>query len=301
MCEFAHVMLACRRHVLCPLFSVGDCIFLVHSNPIQTCANAREMTANHTRALSRSALSLSALSVPILTWDELDAAPYWGCYCGARLGAANKDTYIGFTNDLLQRRRRHRDATEDGRKKQGAKRTARWRGNFELAFFIIGFASKRDALKFEWQWQVTNSTKGRGHLPKKHSYRSVAKRWNDLVDMISRPPPFKRSIDWRTYLKKHPLTVVHVRHVDDTGTGLPWAHELCQGIAPLGCAINEAQIEVGCKTYVYRGVGFIYDPPYFCTRFRGRVSKHESEWVRFQGGEFSVRARTVDSLPPSNN
>ena len=57
-------------------------------------------------------------------------------------------SYVGFTTHLARRLRQHNGAI-----KGGARRTARARGTWALRFFIRGFESKKEALRFEWALQ----------------------------------------------------------------------------------------------------------------------------------------------------
>lgn len=66
----------------------------------------------------------------------------WACYmicCGAR-------TYIGKTNNLRRRLRQH-----NGQLVGGAKATRRGGGPWRLVWYVRGFASNSDVLKFEWR------------------------------------------------------------------------------------------------------------------------------------------------------
>ena len=213
--------------------------------PMRTMSSASSVpAATATSSSALSSVSSSSAAVTGAPWELTgdDRLPWsmlvnrWSSYCGAHRRQPGRDTYIGFTNHVKKREGTHNDLTDDGKKKYGAKRTAKMGGEFELAFFVVGFATARDARKFEWQWQRTNSTRRckmvrpKGHKTLKgqktsakkvkkfyypqHGKRSIEARWNDLCDMLARPPPFASSIDWRTYQERHPLLLVRVEHTD---------------------------------------------------------------------------------------
>ena len=65
-------------------------------------------------------------------------------------------TYIGATNNLKQRIRKH-----NGEIKGGAKYTAKKGKGWEYACYVSGFKNNIDALQFEWAWKhVTPRGKG---------------------------------------------------------------------------------------------------------------------------------------------
>ena len=65
-------------------------------------------------------------------------------------------TYIGATNNLKQRIRKH-----NGEIKGGAKYTAKKGEGWEYACYVSGFKNNIDALQFEWAWKhVTPRGKG---------------------------------------------------------------------------------------------------------------------------------------------
>ena len=64
-------------------------------------------------------------------------------------------TYIGATNNLKQRIRKH-----NGEIKGGAKYTTRKGKGWQYACYVSGFKNNIDALQFEWAWK---HVKPRGH------------------------------------------------------------------------------------------------------------------------------------------
>ena len=60
-------------------------------------------------------------------------------------------TYIGATNNLKQRIRKH-----NGEIKGGAKYTTKKGKGWEYACYVSGFKNNIDALQFEWAWQHPN-------------------------------------------------------------------------------------------------------------------------------------------------
>lgn len=93
-------------------------------------------------------------------------------------------TYIGSTHALDRRLRQH-----NGLIKGGAQRTKRAQGTWRRAAFVHGFASRTEALRFEWAWQhPTRSTVWRA-LVQRRGF-TLAKRLEQVRAVLAAVPAY---------------------------------------------------------------------------------------------------------------
>lgn len=123
-----------------------------------------------------------------------DSTRFFGCYLlvsKSPEGRSAGRTYVGFTIDPARRIKQHNGDLKYG----GAKRTSRHRP-WEMIAVIHGFASKTQALQFEWAWQnpfksaalkVHGNRSGALALPSTKA-RSVNGCFQSLAALVSIPP-----------------------------------------------------------------------------------------------------------------
>lgn len=85
-------------------------------------------------------------------------------------------TYVGITHDMKNRLRQH-----NGEISGGAKATSRFR-DWEVAFYVTGFAEKSEVLSFEWRMHHPD-----GKRKKDRSYFGVLGRVRGLLETLIQP------------------------------------------------------------------------------------------------------------------
>lgn len=126
--------------------------------------------------------------------DIPDSNRFFGCYLLVSKSSERRSvgrTYVGFTIDPARRLKQHNGELKYG----GAMRTSRHRP-WQMVAIIHGFASKTQALQFEWAWQnpfKSSALKVHGQrsdalaLPSV-KVRSVNGSFQSLAALVSIPP-----------------------------------------------------------------------------------------------------------------
>lgn len=138
--------------------------------------------------------STGALSSQSDISEVSDSNRFFGCYLLVSRSSEPKSagrTYVGFTIDPPRRLKQHNGDLKYG----GAKRTMRHRP-WEMVGVVHGFASKTQALQFEWAWQNPfKSVALKTHCNRPDALalpsmkpRSVNGSLQSLAAMISIPP-----------------------------------------------------------------------------------------------------------------
>lgn len=97
------------------------------------------------------------------------------CYC--LCSADNKRTYVGATVNMKRRLRQHNGIIKGGARYTTAMKKKH--GEWRVVATVHGFASWRDALKFEWRWKHVR--RGRRQSPR-------SKRFVDLAALLTHKP-----------------------------------------------------------------------------------------------------------------
>ena len=121
-------------------------------------------------------------------------APVHNCYMLRSLKTPRR-AYIGYTDNLFARLRKH-----NGLLSGGAKSTVKQRP-WVFAAVVSGFADAKEARSFEWAWQ--HPLPGRLPFTAAHrikeppTYKAFRKELHQHTTQLVRPPPGSDEVQWR--------------------------------------------------------------------------------------------------------
>lgn len=119
--------------------------------------------------------------------EEIQPKPY--C-CYLIFDTISQRTYIGISNDFNKRLRQH-----NGEIKGGARYTTKYKGDWRPAIVVEGFASKSDALKFEWAAKRASDRRTilSGIRSRSNRIRDLAEEKEGLELRINACPDYRKS------------------------------------------------------------------------------------------------------------
>lgn len=135
---------------------------MVHSTPEATHQNASVNEASLAITTQKPATPKPKSSPNCVRQKTSD----WVCYLIVSFhpDTYHRRTYVGMTNNMEQRIRKH-----NGKLRGGAKYTRNFRP-WEVFAIVSGFETKRQALQFEWAWHHHSTTKATHHPLQRRLY-----------------------------------------------------------------------------------------------------------------------------------